>query len=72
MTVQLKPPSKKDYAKVIDKLDSFFQVRKNVIFERARFNRRCQKQDEPVDQFITCLQAERMVKTVKKWLSMQR
>ena len=45
----------KDYAKLIAKLDSFFQVRKNVIFERARFNRRCQKQDEPVEQFITSL-----------------
>ena len=32
---------KKEYDKVIAKFDSFFKVRKNVIFERARFNRRC-------------------------------
>ena len=27
----------------------------NVIFERAKLNCRCQKQDESVEQFITCL-----------------
>ena len=32
-----------------------FQVRKNVIFERARFNRRCQAVGESVEQFITSL-----------------
>ena len=36
----------KDYDKMIAKFDSFFHVRKNMIFEGARFNRRCQKQDE--------------------------
>ena len=33
---------KKRYDKVMEKLDAFFQTRKNVIFERARFNRRNQ------------------------------
>uniref|UniRef100_A0A1X7T343 Retrotransposon gag domain-containing protein n=1 Tax=Amphimedon queenslandica TaxID=400682 RepID=A0A1X7T343_AMPQE len=28
---------------------------KNVIFERARFNKRCQGSEEPVEQFITSL-----------------
>ena len=32
-----------------------FQVRKNVIFERARFNRRCRAVGELVEQFITSL-----------------
>ena len=43
------------YDKVINKLDAFFQVRKNVIFECARFNRRSQKPDESAEQFITSL-----------------
>ena len=29
---------RKDYSKVIEKFDSFFKVRRNVIFERARFS----------------------------------
>ena len=31
---------RKEYKKVVEKFDSYFQVRKNVIFERARFNKR--------------------------------
>ena len=37
------------------KIDGFFQIRKNVIYERARFNRRVQQPDELVEQFITNL-----------------
>ena len=37
------------------KLDGFFQVRKNIIYEHARFNRRVQQADESVEQFITNL-----------------
>ena len=37
---------RKRYAKVMEKLDAFFKVRKNVIFERARFNRRNQLEGE--------------------------
>lgn len=33
----------------------FFQVQKNVIYEWARFNRRCQTVSESVEQFITIL-----------------
>ena len=47
--------NRKKYAEVMSKLDSFFQVRKNVIYERARFNRRVQLVDESVEQFITNL-----------------
>ena len=30
---------RKVYLKVIEKFDAFFRVRRNVIFERAQFNR---------------------------------
>ena len=46
---------RKKFDSVIDKFDAFFKVRKNVIFERARFNRRSQRPDESVEQFITSL-----------------
>ena len=46
---------RKDYGKVLEKLDSFFDVRKNVIFERARFNQRHQRENESVEEFITSL-----------------
>ena len=41
----------KTYKIVLEKFDSFFQVRRNVIFERARFNRRCQLPGESVEQY---------------------
>ena len=31
--------NKNDYGIVMDKFDSFLNVRKNIIFEQARFNR---------------------------------
>ena len=34
------------------KRDDFFKVRRNIIFERARFNRRSQLDGETVDQYI--------------------
>ena len=43
---------RKVYQKVVEKLDAFFKVRRNVIFERARFNRRCQREGEPIDTYI--------------------
>ena len=46
---------RKDYNSVLAKLDSFFNVRKNVIFERARFNRRCQQEGESAEHFIMAL-----------------
>ena len=47
--------NRKDYDAIIAKLDSFFQVRRNVIFERARFNRRNQQADETAEQYIMTL-----------------
>ena len=36
----------------MEEFDNYFQVRKNVIFERARFNKRNQLSDEAVEEFI--------------------
>ena len=41
------------YDSVFKKFDDFFQVRKNVIFERAKFNTHLQGEDESVKEFIT-------------------
>ena len=38
-----------------DKFDGHFVKRRNIIFERAKFNMRKQKEGEPVDTFITDL-----------------
>ena len=46
---------RKKYDTVIAKLQDFFKVRCNVIFERARFNRRNQQEEESVEQYITVL-----------------
>ena len=46
---------KKVYGRVIAQFDMFFKVRKNTIFESARFNRRIQIDGESAEQFITCL-----------------
>ena len=37
---------RKKYSTVLEKFDSFFKVRKNSIFERAKFNRRRQQDGE--------------------------
>ena len=37
------------------KFDSFFSVRKNVVIEHTKFNKRSQLPDEPVEQFISSL-----------------
>ena len=41
------------YDKVIEKFESHFRVRRNVIFERARFNRRNQREGETAEEYIT-------------------
>ena len=46
---------KTDYDVVKTKFDGYFVVRRNAIFERAKFNRRSQEEDESVDSFITSL-----------------
>ena len=43
---------RKGYDAVIMKFDGFFKVRKNIIFERARFNRRNQLEGEAAETYI--------------------
>ena len=50
-------PDRRRYDNVITKFDEFFKVRKNVIFERARFNRRNQLDGESAETFIMALYA---------------
>ncbi|UYV68293.1 K02A2.6-like, partial [Cordylochernes scorpioides] len=40
---------------VLKAFDNHFCVRKNIIYERAKFNSRIQEDREPVDEFITSL-----------------
>ena len=46
---------RKQYASVLKKFDDFFKVRRNVIFERARFNGRNQLDAETAESYITVL-----------------
>ena len=46
---------RKEYSSVVAKFDGFFQVRRNVIFERARFNKRNQLAGESAELYITHL-----------------
>ena len=46
---------RKDYATDLAKFNGFFKVRKNVIFERARFNRRTQREGESAEDYIVAL-----------------
>lgn len=43
------------YDKVKEKFDQYFTIKRNVIYERAKFNQRKQEQDEPAETFITSL-----------------
>ena len=43
------------YDKIKDAFHSFFVVKKNIVYERARFNMRKQEANETVDAFITAL-----------------
>ena len=47
----------KKYTVVKGKFEAHFVKRRNVIFERAKFNKRKQEEGEPVDSFITDLYA---------------
>ena len=47
--------SRKGYSTVMEKLNDFFKIRKNVLYECAHFNQRIQLADESVEHFITNL-----------------
>ena len=43
------------YETVLEKFHGYFVKKRNIIFERARFNQRRQQEGESVDDFITSL-----------------
>ena len=45
----------KNFAEVLAKFEAFFKVRQNIIFERAKFNKRTQLDGESAKQYITTL-----------------
>ena len=54
-TTKIEEADRQKYDKVIYKFDGFIKVRRNTVFERAKFNRRNQRDDESVEQYITAL-----------------
>ena len=52
-TTWISAEEKKKYSKVIDEFDKYFKVKKNIIYEHARFNRCSQLADHSADHFIT-------------------
>ena len=45
----------KKYKDVSEKFDAHFNVRRNLIYEQARFNKRHQKEGESVEEDVTAL-----------------
>ena len=43
------------YKEVVEKISNFFLPKRNIVFERAKFNQRSQKLGEPADSFISDL-----------------
>ena len=54
-SLDLSDDDKKSYDTVRTKLEQHFVKRKNLIYERARFNQRRQEEGESVDSFVTFL-----------------
>ncbi len=44
-----------DRTKYISVIEKFFKIRKNTIYDRARFNSRKQREGESSEQYITAL-----------------
>ena len=45
----------RDFNRIIAKFDAYFKVRKNVIYERAQFNRTNKKSGETAEKYIMAL-----------------
>lgn len=56
-TFQLSAEEAKKFTVVVEQFDKYFIPRRNVIFERARFNTRVQQEGEPAEDFVTALHA---------------
>ena len=54
-SMNISEADRKKYDSVLGKFDDFFNVRRNKIYERARFNRRDQRDGESAEQYITAL-----------------
>ena len=54
-TTRISDDNRKKYTRVVEKFGEFFRVRHNVIFERARFNKRNQLPGESAENYITVL-----------------
>ena len=54
-STKISTEDRQKYASVVGKFDDYFKVRRNVILERARFNRRNQLPGESAEQYITTL-----------------
>ena len=54
-STNIKDDDRKKYKEVMAKFDDYFKVRKNIIYERAKFNTRDQKEGETADEYITAL-----------------
>lgn len=55
VSLHLTPEEASDYETVKRRLDAHFVARRNIIFERAKFNQRQQETGESVDSFHTAL-----------------
>lgn len=55
VSLHLTPEQACEYDTVKQRLDAHFVARRNVIFERAKFNQRQQEMGESADSFITAL-----------------
>ena len=53
--LKLTTEERRSYKTVREKLDNHFVIKRNAINERAKFNKRKQRNGEPVDTFITDL-----------------
>ncbi len=53
-STDIKEDEKADYKIVLDKFDAYFKIRRDIIFERAKF-RRDQAERESAEQYIASL-----------------
>lgn len=54
-TFQLSAEDSKNFDVVLQRFDSYFIPKRNIIFERARFNMRSQQDGESIEEFATTL-----------------
>ena len=53
VTTHISDNKKKKYQIIIEEFDKYFKVKKNMIYERAHFNRHSQLPEESIDRLIT-------------------